>query len=277
MDSVYFWWAAYAVVMAIFAYWLGATKVDVNPNTEEKQTSPLGIFVDSRHRVSLSRFQIILWTIIIFSLIFGVWTARAIGKIGEPLNFSIPSDLLLLAGISLGSTVLSSAIKSGKDQRGVNTVSAEMETDAKARNRTQNGPITKKEIYRPRFYQLFMVEEGSEKVIDKIVDTTKFQNFLITLLLAAAFVISGINEFYTIETVFVPEQLRQEAIAEAEEAGENVPTEKELKEIVPTKEDTLNGIKELPGLDDMNTFLILLGISHAGYLAGKIPDPQEED
>ena len=281
MGSVYIGWLIYGIVFAVFAFVLGYFTVNVNPNldpnSKDKQSSILGIFVDTRHRVSLSRFQIILWTIIILSLIASVWTARAIGQVGRPLDFTIPGELLTLAGISLGSTVISSAIKSGKDQQGVNTNSAEMEADNAARDTNWNiirGQEDKQ--YKPRFFQLFMHEEGGPKVVDKIVDPTKFQSFIITLVLAAAFVVSSLNEFTAIEIVIVPEQLRQEAIAEAEEAGEEAPTEEELEEIVPTQKDILNGIKELPGFDENNTFLLLLGLSHAGYLAGKLP-PVKED
>lgn len=231
MSAVFLWWGIWAAALLFFAGYLG-TKVNVNPSAPGGGLYGkwYGILIDSRHRFSLTKFQIILWTIIILSLIFGVFTARAFAKVSEPLNFEIPSELLILMGISATSTVLSSTIKSQKKGR-VKTRSLAMGKDD----------------YQPKFYQMFMVEEGED--IDKLVDPTKFQNFLITVLLAIAFVVSALN------------QLTARELELLKELGKNAP-----------QKAILDGIKALPGISDNNTLLTLLGISHAGYITGKIPD-----
>jgi hypothetical protein len=71
------------------------------------------------------------------------------------------------------------------------------------------------------------------KLADKLVDITKFQNLWITLILVAAYVAAAVT------------QIRQAA-----------------------------SVSELTSLPDIaGTFVTLLAISHAGYLAGKLPDP----
>ena len=83
--------------------------------------------------------------------------------------------------------------------------------------------------------QIFMVEEGP--FADESVDVTKLQNFLITLFLAGTYTLITIHTF-----------------AGAEPG---------------TPIHTPAGIAALPAFDA--TFLGLLAISHAGYLAGNLP------
>jgi len=71
------------------------------------------------------------------------------------------------------------------------------------------------------------------KLADQLVDVTKFQNLWITLVLVAGYIALAVS------------QIRQAA-----------------------------SVSELTGLPDVaGTFVTLLAISHAGYLAGKLPDP----
>ena len=71
------------------------------------------------------------------------------------------------------------------------------------------------------------------KLADQVVDVTKFQNLWITLILVAAYVAVAVT------------QIRQAA-----------------------------SVSELTSLPDIaGTFVTLLALSHAGYLAGKLPDP----
>jgi hypothetical protein len=71
------------------------------------------------------------------------------------------------------------------------------------------------------------------KLADQVVDVTKFQNLWITLILVAAYIAVAVT------------QIRQAA-----------------------------SVSELTSLPDIaGTFVTLLALSHAGYLAGKLPDP----
>jgi hypothetical protein len=83
----------------------------------------------------------------------------------------------------------------------------------------------------PFFGQVFLVEEGA--MADEVVDVTKFQSFLITIVLVVAYVAMAIH-----------------AIVHAK---------------------TANAVIALP--DISGTFLVLLGISYAGYEEAPPPSP----
>jgi hypothetical protein len=174
---------------------------------------PLGILIDNRGRYSLTHFQLVLWSIIVLSLVSGVFWGRLFEGVAEPLSFKIPSEVLGLLGISAGSAVTATAIKASKNK---------MHAEAVAASNAETDP--------PRFSQVFLLEEG--EYADKVIDVTKFQNFIITLILMAAYI--GL------------------AITAIEEAG------------------NAKGMGSLPGFS--GTFLVLVGISQAAYVAGKLPN-----
>jgi len=87
--------------------------------------------------------------------------------------------------------------------------------------------------------QLFLVEEGPDG--DRSIDLTKLQQLVITVFLVSAYAASAVHTF----------------------RGWGPPPP------IVHPED----IKSLPGFN--STFLVLLGVSHAGYLAGKVPNRGE--
>ena len=65
----------------------------------------LGVLIDTRNKVSLSRFQLVLWTVVILS---GYLTAVLVNlDLGQPLplNITIPPEVWVLMGISTTSLV----------------------------------------------------------------------------------------------------------------------------------------------------------------------------
>jgi hypothetical protein len=164
----------------------------------------LGILIDDRYRYSLTHFQIVVWSIVILSLISGVFVGRLIAGVNDPLAFSIPDQVLGLIGISAASAVTAVTIKAAKDPDRIGSPE-------------------------PRFQQIFLAEEGS--YADQVIDVTKYQNFITTIILVAAYVALSAN-----------------AIHDAGSAA---------------------NVTSLP--DISGTFLILLGISHGAYLAAKAP------
>lgn len=204
MEEILIAWAVSAAVMVTLAIVLGYTVVTVGKG-------PFGILVDSRGRMSLNHLQLTLWTLVIISLISGIFFGRWIGS-ADPLNFEIPGNVLGLLGISAGSAVTTGAVKAAKQV----TAKKRLATKANTGNPPELG-------------QVFLLEEG--EYADQVVDVTKFQNFLFTVVLVTAYVGLAIH-----------------AIVNAKVAGK---------------------VEALPDLK--GTFLILLGISHAGYVAGKLP------
>jgi hypothetical protein len=211
MRSILIAWTLAAFVLLASAAWLGA----------RVRKSGWGIFVDSRGRFSLTQMQLVLWTVVVLSLIVGVFVGRlldATARADGALNFAIPNELLLVMGISIGSAAVATAIKTNKDAR-TNDTSTGPTVATRALTEHAPGPA-----------QAIMVEEGS--TADQAIDIAKFQNFWFTFILIAAYVAL--------------------AVATIMDAA------------------NVSAITELPGFDA--TFVTLLGISHAGYLAGKLPD-----
>ena len=178
----------------------------------------LGILIDGRGRYSLNHLQIVLWTLLVLSTLLALFFYTR-----PPLvvSLQIPTTLLVLMGISVGSAATSGAIKSGKAVRNA-AVQTEGILPAAAVM-----PGSDSIRLPPRPAQVVLQEEGP--LIDQVVDVTKFQNLIFTLVIAAVYVTLLIDK-------------------------------------------AKSGSPGYPDLDAVPNLLWLLGVSHAGYLAGKLPD-----
>jgi hypothetical protein len=204
METFFIAWAVSGLIMLLVAWLLGKVI----------RGDSLGILVDSRGRYSLTQVQIVVWTIVVLSLVFGVFFARLLdGDASTALSFDIPDELLLVMGISVGSAVVATAVKTAKDSSDPERIAASNDSD------------------RPRLAQIFLLEEG--QMADRAIDVTKFQNFLITVVLVIAYVALAADAIGGLESI-----------------------------------DDLTSLPAFGG-----TFVVLLGISHAAYLAGKLPSP----
>lgn len=187
MTAILLSWAASAAVLVLLAGGLGwQVRLPGNPETRLKLWA-LGVLVDNRGRFSLNRLQLVVWSIVVISLISGVFFGRLIDGVANPLQFTIPDRVLGLLGISVGVGVTTGAVKATKK------VKAEAEPIAapragKATNRLATYQATNKE---PSFWQVFMLEEGD--YADDAVDVTKFQSFAITIVLVVAYVAMAID------------------------------------------------------------------------------------
>ncbi|MET9632133.1 hypothetical protein ABZX92_32195 [Lentzea sp. NPDC006480] len=174
----------------------------------------LSVLRDARGRYSLSRLQVMLWTVVLLSLIAGMAFGRfAAGQV-DVAGFQIPSQVLWLLGISLASAVVAAAVKVVKSTNRPEAVAAY--------------PMGKEG---GKLWEMLTVEEGASA--GKSVDLTKFQNLVVTVLLVALYVAQAVSALKAV----------------------NNPA----------------GIAGLPAFSD--AFLVLLGVSHAGYLLGKMPSP----
>jgi xanthosine utilization system XapX-like protein len=200
MTSVLWSWLISAAVLLVLAAVLGA----------KVRKTFAGILIDSRERYSLSQFQVVVWTIVLLSLAAGIVGGRLLAGVDNPLDFTIPAEVLGLLGISIGSTVASSVIKSAKDTAVPNAIAA-------------GDP--------PQPRQMFTTEEGP--LAGRLIDIVKFQNFVLTVLLVVAYTATAISVI--------------------------------LRTADPDRLSTMPGFS--------GTYLTLLGISHAGYLTGKLPSP----
>ena|SRR5215212_9231882 len=74
-----------------------------------------GLLIDSRNRMSLSRLQLLLWTVLVLSafLTIAMFNIRK-DPMADPLNIEVPSQVWALLGISTSSFVTAATIKSQK-------------------------------------------------------------------------------------------------------------------------------------------------------------------
>jgi hypothetical protein len=176
---------------------------------------PLGLLIDSVGRYSLTQTQLAIWTITVLSLIAGVFIGRLWVGTPSPLGFDIPAAVLAVMGISVGSTLASNTQKALNVANHPDVVAASAPVDG----------------FRPSLTQIFLQEQGT--YADQVIDITKFQNFVITIIVVLAYTTIAVNALNSAGTP-------------ANFAG-------------------------LPGFS--GTLLVLLAISHGGYLAGKLPTP----
>lgn len=102
-SSYYRCWIAIMIIMSTFFILVGFFNTEVR----------LGILINERNVMSLSRFQTIIWTVIILSAYYTMVIIRIKAHISDPLNttFSDPlnitfsNDTLELIGINLASLV----------------------------------------------------------------------------------------------------------------------------------------------------------------------------
>jgi hypothetical protein len=177
MWAIYWSWIVSAAIIICIGLLAGRASMRVAHGKRRVPTNGwLNILIDSRGRYSLTRLQIVVWTVVIISLISGVFFGRLFhqmvdssGGVTDAFNFTIPSTLFGLLGISYGSTVLSTAIKTAKNS---NPDQAEVTA--------ASGPG-----HPPRLGQVLLAEQG--RLADQTIDVGKFQNFIITIVLVVGY------------------------------------------------------------------------------------------
>jgi hypothetical protein len=166
------WWGISGAALIVIAGFLGTLVQYQDKEGKPRSGNVLGILIDERQRFSLTHLQVVLWTLVLLSLLLAVFLARLFNQGAvDALTFTIPPELLGLAGISGGSAVLSTAIKSSHD----------ITNKKNAAERRLINPGLEMALK-----QVFMLEEGS--AADKVIDPTKFQSFFLTLIAVAAYV-----------------------------------------------------------------------------------------
>jgi hypothetical protein len=138
------------IMIALYTWFMGVigqkvTGHEIDENNGRKRFVPgrfAGVLIDNRNKMSLSRLQITLWTILIFSVITVIGLDRSIpilqgrisqvagetssteggGELHGALNIAFPGELLAALGISTTSLAAASLIKSGKTETKSNKV-----------------------------------------------------------------------------------------------------------------------------------------------------------
>jgi len=192
----------------------------------------LGILIGDRNTMSLSRFQTVLWTVIILSAYLTLVLERIRGGAVDPMAVVIDWRLWILMGMSITSLVGSPLILSNKRMKDAPSES-DMERAAKLCGETpeeiklnSTGILyANPTLEDAEFTDMF---EGDEVSDTCYIDMSKVQMFFFTIIAAISY---EVLLFHTIQTV-APQD-----------------------------------INSFPVLSE--GFLAILGISHAGYLTSK--------
>ncbi|MDA0770097.1 MAG: hypothetical protein O2821_07740 [Chloroflexi bacterium] len=197
----------------------------------------LGALIDDRNKVSLSRFQLVLWTIIVISTFLTAALMNYANNYSNPLDIAIPAELWILMGISTTSLVGSPLIKSTKkrtepDKKQFDDNKTSM-SNAKKKNVKDvmnQGLILSNKF--PKDASLSDMFDGEETGNGPNLDLAKVQMLFFTLVIVFAYTVNMQDMFST-------------------------PAANAIKPM----------IKEFPALNE--GIIALLGISHAGYLTHK--------
>jgi hypothetical protein len=217
-----------------------------------------GVFIDERRKMSLSRFQLVIWTLIVLSAFLTIALERVSAGVPNPLAIALPTQLWALLGISTASLVGSPLIlgtkvqkkptqevikkvvqvrapefvkevKEGEDQEeAISKSIAKAEAAIKASVAEFGILDSNTKFEDAKFSNMFTGDELENR---DIIDLAKVQMFFFTLVIAFSYMILLVNLIMTAE---------------------------------PT------GLGSFPELSD--GLVALLGISSAGYLTNKAPD-----
>lgn len=151
----------------------------------------LGLLIDTRNKVSLSRLQMVLWTLLILSGFLAAVITNIDGGQPEPLSISIPPELWLLIGISTASLVGSPLIVGIKKNRPASEDEKARALDQLARQAVDpakvaiRGQLVVNE--NPDTARIADLFQGSETGNAGQLDLGKLQMFFFTLVLLFAY------------------------------------------------------------------------------------------
>lgn len=224
-------WILVMILLGVFIMVLG--KVSMG--------SALGILINERKLMSLSRFQMAVWTVLIVSAYFTIALIRIkSGDVADPLLIGVDWHVWALLGISTTSFVGTPLLNGTKKQEEPRptppqtqsviekTAAAFGEQQVEVDNNRQGILYGNSSIADARFTDLF---EGDELSNTRFIDLGKLQLFFFTVMIAITY---GVQLYQLIA------------------------------------HDTLTDDVSLPTLSD--GLLALMGVSHAGYLGSKAID-----
>ena len=203
-----------------------------------------GLLIDSRNRMSLSRLQLVLWTVVVISslLAIALLNIREHPKDTKPLDIIVPPQVWGLLGISTASFVTAATIKSQK--KNVNATEKAKTKTAEALSKVGDDPGklaapqgSLVAYQRPDDASVSDLFKGDEVVSAAYLDLGKVQVFLFTIIVVFTYAVAVGAKLYGAH----------------------------------------DAIKSLPDLS--SGIVAVLGISHAGYLTSKaVPsNPADQD
>lgn len=121
-----------------------------------------GVLIDQRNKITLSRFQLVLWTLLVVATIIVEGMLNAIWGVKGPLDLAVPHQLWILLGLSSGSAVAAPIVLGMKPPQNLHT----------------------KDPNTHAWYDMFY---GDEVGNADQVDFSKVQQFFLTVVLVVAY------------------------------------------------------------------------------------------
>jgi hypothetical protein len=227
-NSSWLWTLGLLIVLCIYLGWLISGR-------------PLGILVSDRNLMSLSRFQMIAWSVVILSGFLTIAFRRIAARVASPLDIGMDSHLWALMGISTTSLVGTPLILQNKRDKPTDpdaVVKAAVtlkENPQEVEDNRQGNLYANNSIKDARVTDLF---EGDEVGNTAYVDMAKVQMFLFTIIIIVAFCYQLYDGFSRLGTSLDPKMVAEVAVMPVLSQG----------------------------------LITLLGISHVGYLGSKTAD-----
>jgi hypothetical protein len=232
-----------------------------------------GILVDRRNMMSLSKLQMLIWTLLVISGFITMAALKMAYNVQNPLDVGIPETVWTLMGISTASFVGSPLIKNDnfksdpKDATGKKIPASDKKLalkDSLEGNRDIKGTtVVNSEPWQSSFSDFFRGEEIGNS---KGPDLGKIQMFIFTIIIWISYAVI-IYHLMKIIPEKAPEILN---IQHSLNQTTNVTIQQDLQLKLS---DRISNAFDLPDISAGMT--ALLGISNAGYLAYKAV-PREE-
>ncbi|SRR6266487_1009467 len=142
----------------------------------------LGVLIDNRRKMSLSRFQTVLWSVLILSafLAAALTNIPLVRNPTDALIINIPPELLAILGISVTSLVGKSVI--------LNAVKNPEQVDI--------NPVSENPADRPSWFDMF---KGDDKANAAYIDLSKVQMFYFTLILVLVYGVALASMFMVVD------------------------------------------------------------------------------
>lgn len=151
-----------------------------------------GILIDDRNKLSLSRLQILIWSLVILSALFtAILTNTEIDGFAAPLDINVPQQLWILMGISTAAAVGSpliltnrSTVKANRSEK-TKTIKALKEQGYGEVETIANGVVVRNQ--QPTMARWSDLLKGDEIGDAASVDVGKLQMFFFTFVLALGY------------------------------------------------------------------------------------------
>jgi len=180
-------WAIIAAAMLAFVLALGA----------DLQGTALGIFINERNLMSLSRFQLAAWTILICSAFVAAGLARVFAHVADPLGLALPPEVWQLLGISMTSSVGASLIQKNKANKEPDPATVDKVADKVGEKTQETGESIQKNLQgisyanaNPKDARITDMFEGDELANTSYIDVGKVQMFFFTLVTLVAYAVN---------------------------------------------------------------------------------------